>query len=145
MTRISIKLHYCFIAAIAAWIVIHICLLLFLLYCFQPLHDILVQGVVTVIRPLEPFMIEIKWNHGIRTSFSAKSSDQRMLQRELRRVILSKAKFFCFLITYQTIRAQLRQSRDHSKFLLIKNLDPGCKWFYRSYKSDYSLWYNFQG
>ena len=30
-------------------------------------------------------------------------------------------------------------SSDQGKFLSIKNLDPDCKWFYRSYESDYPL------
>ena len=38
------------------------------------------------------------------------------------------------------------ESSDQGKFSSIKNLDPGRKWFYRPYESDYPLihvWYDF--
>ena len=31
------------------------------------------------------------------------------------------------------------QSSDQGKISPIKNLDPGCKWFYRRYECDYPL------
>ena len=71
-----------------------------------------------------------------------KSSDQGMLQRgdqtACKRVRLSKTnicKAFC---------RNIKQSRtifecDQGKISPIKNLDPGCKWFYRHYECDYPL------
>ena len=43
-----------------------------------------------------------------------------------------------FLIEYQAIKGlYLVRSRDQGKFLAIKTLDPGRKWFYRAYERDY--------
>ena len=46
-----------------------------------------------------------------------------------------------FLIEYQGIKGlYLVRSRDQGKFLAIKTLDPGRKWFYRAYERDYPLY-----
>ena len=42
------------------------------------------------------------------------------------------------LLEYQAIKDLSQvQSSDQGNFSLIKNLDPGRKWFYRPYESDY--------
>ena len=72
------------------------------------------------------------------------SSDQEMLQRGNQ----AAQKFFNFKIIYKAFRLEYQgiknlswvQSSDQGKFSVIKQLDPGRKWFHRRYVSDYPLY-----
>ena len=71
----------------------------------------------------------------------AKSSDQGMLQSRrssmLEKYFYAKQAFVRVFARISSDQGLFKaQSSDQGKFFSIKNLDPGRRWFYRSYESD---------